>query len=109
MWTVDCAGVADISSQSGFNIFPVQIFVAGIRCRVEVVTSKHCNILECPGICVFHLINNLSVNTDCEVNLFHEKIQNISNIGSFFVCIYLSIPLGLLNNDSHPFIQLNIF
>ena len=36
------------------DVFPDQMFVGRISCRVEIVSSKDCHILECSRIMVFH-------------------------------------------------------
>ena len=52
----------DISRKT--NVLPDQVSVAGISCRIEIVSSKDTNILECPGFFVFHTMYFFSINRD---------------------------------------------
>ena len=58
------------------NVFPAQVSVAFIGRRIEVISSKHSDIIEDSGVSVLHTRNILAIDIDSEVNLI--MILNMS-------------------------------
>ena len=57
------------------KIVPDQILVAGICYWVEIVSSEHFHISECPGLGIHHFVNEGSINCNGEINLKNKNIQ----------------------------------